>query len=144
MDVGNLSSFGGNTQPSLSRRSHSHLLGNSPQKGPQCAGKSDDDLMGMFACGHQLAIPCAEPDLRLPAAGLQSWGELCEAPWHVPTDFRRITGRPGAFDEGTTRRGIASLGNAAMLTPRPTGIFRGRQSQIMHKWSGVLEALQVS
>jgi hypothetical protein len=31
--------------------------------------------------------------------------------------------RPGAFDESTTRLGIARLGQAALLTTRPTGLF---------------------
>ncbi len=79
--------------------------------------------MGIFAFGHQLAIPFAEPDLRFPTDRLDRCGELFQAQLQVPTDFRWIPVRPGAFDESTTRMGIARLGNAALLTTRPTGIF---------------------
>ena len=40
--------------------------------------------------------------------------------------------------------GIARLGHTALLTPRPTGIFRGREPQIMHELSGVIDARQVA
>ena len=79
--------------------------------------------MGMFACGHQLARPCAEPDVRLPTARLDRCGELFQAQLQVPTDFRWLPVGPGAFDESTTRLRIARLGNAALLTTRPTRIF---------------------
>ena len=39
---------------------------------------------------------------------------------------------------------MAGLGHAALLTPRPTGIFRRRQPQIIHQLSGVIEACQVA
>ena len=99
------------------------MLGNGPQKGTQFPRNGDDGLLGLFACGHELAIPCAEPDLCLPAAGLNRCGELLQAQLEVPTDFGRIPVGPRTFDEGTTRMRIARLGNAALLTTWPTGIF---------------------
>ena len=98
----------------------------------------------MFAFGHELAIPFAAADLGLPADGLDRWGELFQAQLQVPTDVGWIPLGPGAFDQGTTGRGIPSLGNATLLTPRPTGIFRGCEPQIIHELSGVLDACQVA
>ena len=80
MEGGNLDSLCVNTPPSLGFRWHGNLLGNGPHEGTQFPGNGDHDLMGMFACGHQLAIPCAEPDLGLPADGLDRGGELFQAP----------------------------------------------------------------
>jgi len=100
--------------------------------------------MGIVAFGHELAIPFAEPDLGLPADGLDHGGELFQPPLEVSTALGRIAGRPGAFDEGTTRMRLPGLGTTALLTPRPTGIFRGREAEISHELSGVLETRQVS
>ena len=77
----------------------------------------------MFAFGHELAIACAEADLGLPADGLDRWRELFQAQVQGPTDFGRIPGGPRSFDEGTTGMSMAGFGHAALLTPRPTGIF---------------------
>ena len=55
------------------------MLGNGPHEGTSFPGHGDDDLMGIFAFGHQLAIPFAEPDLGLPAESLNSFGQLFEA-----------------------------------------------------------------
>ena len=63
--------------------------------------------MGMFACGHELAIPCAEADLGLPADGLDRGRELFQAQLEVPTDCGWIPVGPGSFDQGTTGVGIA-------------------------------------
>jgi hypothetical protein len=86
-------------------------------------GNGDDDLFGIVAFGHELALPLTEPDRGLPADGLDRCGELCQAQWQVTTDLGRIPIGPGPFDAGTTGLGIAGLGHAALLTARPTGIF---------------------
>ena len=78
MHVSILKSFGGNQQLSLCCGSHSNWLGHGPQQGPPCAGDGDDDLMGMFAFRHQVALPCAEPDVGLPTEGLDRGGELLQ------------------------------------------------------------------
>ena len=82
--------------------------------------------------------------MGLAADGLDHGGELCQPQGQGPTDLGRIAGRPGAFDEGTTRMRMPGLGKTALLTPRPTGLCRGRESEIMHERSGVLETPQVS
>ena len=100
--------------------------------------------MGMVACGDQGALACAEPDLGLPADGLDRGGELCQAQVPVATDCGRLPVGPRAFDESTTRRRMARLGHAAWLTPPPTGICRGCEPQGMHALSGVLDTRQVA
>ncbi len=79
MHVGILKSFGCHQQPSLCFGSHSNLLGNGPHKGTQFPGNGHHDLVGMFAFGHQVAIPFAEPDLGFPADRLDRCGELFQA-----------------------------------------------------------------
>src|SRR4029453_2727813 len=144
MDVRTLESFDCNQQPALCLRSHSNLLGNGPHKGTQFPGNGDHDLIGIFAFGHQVAIPFAEPYLGFPADRLDRWGELFQTQLEVTTDLGRIPIRPGAFDQSMTRMRIPSLGNAALLTTPPTGIFRGCEPEIIHELSGVIEARQVS
>ena len=100
--------------------------------------------MGLLAWGHLLALPCAEPNLGLPAESLERCRELFQAQWQVTTDCGRIPVGPGPFDQGTPGLGLASFRHAALLTPCPTRIFRGREPEIMHELSGVLEAGQVA
>jgi hypothetical protein len=100
--------------------------------------------MGMVACGQQLALPFAEPDLRLPVDGLDRCRELFQAPLQVTTDLGWIPIGPGPFAEGTTGRGIPSLGHAALLTARPAGLCCGREPQLRPELSRVLNACQVS
>jgi hypothetical protein len=100
-----------------------HLLGNGPHEGASFSGNGDNDLIGIFAFGHQLTIPFAKPYLGLPADGLDCCGELLQTQLQVPTDFGWVPVGPSPFDQGTTRMGIPSFGNAALLTPSPTGIF---------------------
>src|SRR5215470_18995610 len=123
---------------------HGNLLGNGPHEADQFPRHGDDDLMRIFAFGHQLAIPFAEPYLCLPADGLDRGGELLQAQLEMAADFRWIPIGPGTFDQGTTGMSIASLGHTALLTPRSTRIFRGGESEIMHELSGVLEAREVA
>jgi hypothetical protein len=52
-------------------------------------GHGDHNLIGGFAFGHQLALACAELDLRLPTDGLDLFVELLEAQVEMPTDFGR-------------------------------------------------------
>ena len=90
--------FGGNQQPSLCLGCHRHVLGHGPHTGTPCSGHGDHDLMGIVACGHQVAIPCAEPDLGLPADRLDRGGELCQASLEMTTDVPEI-GRPRHLDQ---------------------------------------------
>ena len=115
--------FGCHQPPFLCLRCHRAVCGNGPQKGTPFPGNGAHDLIGMFACGPPVAIPCAEPDLGLPANGLDRGGELCQPQWEMTTDCGRRPVGPGAFDQGTTGMGMRGLGNAPLLTPRPTGIF---------------------
>ena len=62
----------------------------------------------------------------------------------MTTDCGRIAVGPGPCDQGTPGLGMPGLGQAPLRTPPPTGICRGREPQIMHELSGVLEARQVA
>ena len=78
------------------------MLGNGPHEGTSFSGNGDDDLIGIFAFGHELAIPCAEADLGLPTDGLDRCRELFQAQLQVPTDFGRIPVCPRSFDPSLT------------------------------------------
>jgi hypothetical protein len=91
-----------------------------------------------------VAIAFAEPHLDLPADGLDRGGELFQAQLEMAADFGWLAIGPGTFDQGTTGMSIAGLGQTALLTPCPTGIFRGCEPEIMHELAGVLEARQVA
>jgi hypothetical protein len=130
------STYVNTSAPTLGFRWHGNLLGNGPHEADQFPSNGDDDLLGLFALSHQLMIPCAEPDLGLPADGLHRLGAFLEPSLHLTTDVGRIPVRPGPLDQDTTRMGMARLGHTALLTPRPTGRFRGCQPELMHELSG--------
>src|SRR5215475_4858462 len=138
------STVAANQQPSLCLWGYSNVFRNSPHKGAQFPGNGDHDLIRIFAFGHQVAIAFTEPHLSLPADSLDRGGELFQAQLEMAADFGWIPVRPGPFDQGTTGMRIAGLGNTTLLPPRPTGIFRGGEPEIIHELAGVLEAREVA
>ena len=95
--------------------------------------------------------PCPErpraltpADLGLPTHVLDRRGELCAAAWQVPTDLGRVARGPGACPQRPTGRGLPGLREASRASARATGRCRRRQAQILHEWSGVLDAGQVA
>jgi hypothetical protein len=66
------------------------------------------------------------PTLRASVGCLPLSRELFETQLEGPTDLGRIPVGPGTFNQGTPGMGMPSLVNTALLTPRPTGICRGR------------------
>src|SRR5262249_40656797 len=112
-----------NTVSWLGFRWYDTLRGQGPHAGTAFPGHGPNARMGLLACGHQLARPFTEPDLGLPADGLQRCGELCQTRLEGPTACGRIPGGPRPCDEGTPRMCMAGLGHAPWLTTWPTGIF---------------------
>ena len=55
---------------------HLYLAGDGPDKGGHFAGNRDDDLIDLFAPGHQAVVAFAESDLRFPTAVLERLGHL--------------------------------------------------------------------
>jgi hypothetical protein len=119
---------------------HRDLFGDGPHKGDELPGNSHHDLLSVFPPCAQLSVALAEPYLRLPADILYGFGELVQASLQVTTDFRRITVRPGAFDECVSSLGVPRLGDRALTPPLTTGVFRGGQAQGTHELSGVVNA----
>ena len=107
---------------------HRDLFGNGPHKGNEFPGDSHYNLISVFPPCAQLSVAFAEPYLCLPADILYGFGEFLQAQLQVATDFRRITVRPGAFDEGMSRMSIPRLGDRALPPPLTTGVFRGGQA----------------
>ena len=103
-------------------RCYRNLLGNGPQKSYEFTGDGHDHLVGMFPSGHQVAIALAQPHLRLPTAVLDRLWELLQPELSVATDFGGIPVGPGAFDEGTTRMGMAGVGDPPLTPPLTAGI----------------------
>jgi hypothetical protein len=91
--------------PTLGLRWHGNLRGHGPHEADQFPSHGDDDLLGLFALSPQLTIPCAEPDLGLPADGLHRLGELLEPSLHLTTDVGRIPVRPGPPRPGHDAQG---------------------------------------
>jgi hypothetical protein len=132
----------GSTPPSVGLWWHRTLRGHGPQTGTPFPGHGDDNLMGMFARGPQRTLPCAEPPLGLPADRLERLRELCQAPWQGTAHCRRRPIGPGTVDHSTTGMGMPRVGHAAVRTPCPAHICRGRELQIMQALAGVLDARQ--
>jgi len=123
---------------------HGDLLGNGPQKRAQLTGKRDHDVMRVFPPCAELPRAFAQADLCLPTRVLDRLGEFFQAEWQVPTHVGRIALGPSTVDEGPTGMGMPGLREASLASALATGIFRRRQAQIIHEWSGVIEAGQVA
>jgi hypothetical protein len=118
--------------------------GNGPQKSNQLARNSHHDLIGVLAASHELSIPFAPADLRLPTEVLDGFGQLFQAQWEMATTLGRIAVRPRPFNQGPAGRAMASLGDAPLGAPWATGLFRGRQAQITYQLSWVGKGREVS
>src|SRR5688572_19601583 len=92
--------------------------------------------MGMFPACKELSITFAQPHLRLPTDLLDRLGELFHTALEMPADLGRIAVGPGAFNKRPAGMGIARLGHATLATAITTGVFRRREPEITHEWSG--------
>jgi hypothetical protein len=79
-------------------------------------------LIRVFPPCAQLSVAFAEPYLCLRADILDGFGEFLQAQLQVAADFRRITVRPGAFDEGVSRVGVPRLSDRALPPPLTSGM----------------------
>jgi hypothetical protein len=122
---------------------HRDLFGEGPHQGDEVTGHRHHDLMRVFPPCAQLAGAFAGPYLRLPADILYGFGARRQASWQVAADFRRITVRPGAFDEGVSRMGVPRLGARALTPPLTPGVCRGGQAQVTPALSGGVKARQL-
>ena len=100
--------------------------------------------MRVFPPCTELPIAFTQADLGLPPHVLDRLGELVEAELQVPTDLGRVAIGPGAFHQSPTGLGMPGLREASLASALATGLFRRRQAQIRHEWSGVIEAGQVA
>ena len=141
--MGPLASWSVTPLPSLSFWCAGPRRGHGPHAGASCSGHGDHDRLGLFACGHALALPWTEPALGLLPDGLDGCGELCQAQVQGSTTWSRRPGGPGPFAQGTPGLGLPSFGHAPLRPARPTGRFRGCAPPIMQERSRVLQACEV-
>jgi hypothetical protein len=125
-------------------RREGNFPGNGPHKGNQFSRNSHYDLIGVLAASHELSIPFAQADLRLPTEVLAWFGPLFQPQLEMATDRRRLAVRPRPFNKGPAGMAITGLGDAPLGAPWATGIFRGRQAPITHQRCGVGKAREVS
>jgi hypothetical protein len=125
-------------------RREGNFPGNSPHKGDQFSRNSHHDLIGVLAASHELSIPFAQADLRLPTEVLDGFGQLFQPQLEMATDLSRIAVRPGPFNKGPAGMIIPGLGDAPLGAPWATRLFRGRQAQITHQLFGVGKACEVA
>jgi hypothetical protein len=125
-------------------RREGNFPGHSPHTGDQFSRHRHHGLIGVRAASHELSIPFAQADLRLPTEVLDGFGPWFESPLEMATDPRWIAVRPCTFNQGPAGMMIAGLGEAPLGALWATGIFRGRQAQIAHQRFGVGNAREVS
>ena len=125
-------------------RREGNFPGNGPHQGHQCSRNRHHDLIGVLAARHELSIPFAQADLRLPTEVLDGFGPLFQPQLEMATDLRRIAVRPRPFNQGPAGMAMTGLGDAPLGAPWATGICRGRQAQITHQLFGVGHAREVS
>ena len=133
----------GTIQP-LSPGGRGDLQGHGPHTRAELPGHRDDDLMRVFPPCPELPRALTPSDLGLPTCVLDRLGALFEAEWQVPTDLGRVALGPGSCHQRPTGMGMPGLREASLASARATGIFRRRQAQLIHAWSGVIEAGQVA
>ena len=126
----------------MRRRCDGHLCGNGPQKAHQLTGNSHDDLLGLFASGHEAPGTVTEPHLRLPTDVLERFRELFQPQLQMVTHLGRIARGPGPCHESATGMGIARFGHGTLAPPLPGGILRGNPPQKCHEGSRILAARQ--
>ena len=98
----------------------------------------------MFASGHQVAVAFAQPDLGVPADGLNHLGVFFAAQLPMAADRGGSAGGPGAFPERPSGLGIASFGDRALVAALPGGIFRRDQPQELHQCTWGVKPGQVA
>jgi hypothetical protein len=125
-------------------RREGNFPGNSPHQGDQCSRKRHRDLIGILAASHELSIPFAQPDLRLPPEVLDGFGPLLQSQLEMATDRSRMAVRPRALNQGPAGVMMPGLGDTPLGAPWATGLLRGRQARITPQLFGVGKASEVS
>jgi hypothetical protein len=123
---------------------YADLLRHGPHECTQFADDGHHDLMGVCAPGAPWSIPCAQPHLSLPPDLLKAFGHLFQPSLEMSTPLRRVAIGPGAFAQGASGMGLASLGEAALTTALASGICRRGEAEITSEWAGVVKSDEVS
>jgi hypothetical protein len=84
--------------------------------------------MGVLASCHESSVPLTGPHWGLPPQVLEPWGGVVQAPVHVTTARRGITGGPGAVDQDASGLGVARLGHRPRSAWRTGGSVCGKQA----------------
>jgi hypothetical protein len=87
---------------------HWQLFGHGPPASRAFTSKSDGDDIRLCASGHPLVVTCAQPDVGLPADGLDDLGVFCESSWPMSAHLGGRAGGPGACPERPSGLGVAS------------------------------------
>ena len=92
-------------------RREGNFPGNGPHKGHQFSRNSHHDLVGILAASHEVSIPFAQADLRLPTEVLDGFGQSFQSQLEMTTDLGRVAVRPRSFNKGPAGMAIAGLGD---------------------------------
>src|SRR5262245_20795158 len=98
----------------------------------------------MFAPCAEASIPCAQPDLGLPADVLEDLGWCFQSPLEMAADLGRVAVGPGAFNQRPAGLGVPRFGHGAQSASLPRRICRRDQSQALHELSGVRKPAEVA
>src|SRR4029077_6264303 len=144
--------FGGSLAPPLdaitgflrSARRRRHAPRDGPDEAGQFTGDRGRDDVGRFAAAGELAIACAQPQLRLP-------GDLADRPRLLLLPEQQLTADPGGkavapgrLDQQSTGGAVAGLGEAAAFDAGTARMLGWHQSEIGHQLARVGKARELA
>src|ERR1700732_4469041 len=101
-----------------------HAPGDGPDEAGHFTGDRGRDDVGRLADAGELAIACAQPQLRLPGDLADRLGLLLLPEQQLAADPSREAVGPGRLDQQPAGRAVAGLGEAAAFDAGTTRILR--------------------
>src|SRR4029077_17338865 len=127
-----------------SARCRRHAPGDGPDEAGQLAGDRGGDDVGRLTGARELAIACAQPQLR-PPGDLADWlGLLLRPQQQLAADPCRETVTPGRLDQQPTSGAVAGLGEAAAFDAGTTRMLGWHQPEIGHQLARIGKAREVA
>ena len=121
---------------------HGHVAGDRPDEGGHFPGDRHPHGVGMLPPRREGWETLAPAPWGFPADGLDGRWSVFHPPWAMAADRGRVPSSPGPRDAGSAGDRIAGCGEGPLAAACAPGVRTGRQAQLAHERSGVLETGQ--
>src|SRR5262245_813803 len=116
-----------------SARYRRHTPGDGPNEACQLAGDRGRDDSGRLAGARELAVACAQPQLRFPGDLADRPGLLLLSEPQLAAHPGREAVGPGRLDQQPAGGAVAGLGEAAAFDTCTARMLRGHRPEIGHR-----------